>query len=238
MSRLPLRPLSLPRAVRGALLTFALAGCAKADDEAAPAAAAPAAEAPTAPAPFDIARVDKSRQLGSASAKVWFIVGSDFECPFCRAFETEAWPSIQREYVATGKIRVAFMNFPMYMKAPPMHPRSVPAAEVAMCAGAQEKFWQMHDSLFVNQDKWARAAEPMPIWESFAKSLGLDVSAWRNCLTSHATRAMVEQDFARLLPIGVQGTPSFVIGDSLAIVGTAPYAEYKKAIDAALARAR
>jgi protein-disulfide isomerase len=130
------------------------------------------------------------------------------------------------------------MNFPMNMKAPPMHPRSVPSAEVAMCAGAQDKFWQMHDTLFNNQDKWARAADPMPLWESYAKSLGLDSTAWRNCVTTHATRTQVEQDFTRLLRIGVQGTPSFVIGDSLAIVGVASYAEYKKAIEAALARVR
>jgi protein-disulfide isomerase len=214
------------------LLTFALLACAKPDDDAAPAAAA------TPAAPFDIGRVDKARQLGSEGAKVWFIVGSDFECPFCRAFETEAWPSIRRDYVETGKIRVAFMNFPMYMKAPPMHPRSVPAAEVAMCAGAQDKFWPMHDALFASQDAWVRAADPMVMWESYAKSVGLDVAAWRNCVTSHATRTMVEQDFARLRPIGVEGTPSFVIGDSLAIVGTGPYSEFKKAIDAALARAR
>lgn len=222
-----------PRACRGAFLTLALFACAKPDDDAPPAAAAA-----TPAAPFDIARVDKARQLGSESAKVWFIVASDFECPFCRAFETEAWPSIRRDYVETGKIRVAFMNFPMYMKNPPMHPRSVPAAEVAMCAGAQDKFWQMHDVLFANQEKWVRGADPMAIWESYATSVGLDVAAWRACMTAHSTRSMVEQDFARLLPLGVQGTPSFVIGDSLAIVGTGPYPEFKKAIDAALARAR
>src|SRR4051812_28536690 len=98
-----------------ALLTLALAACAKPD------AGAPATTTP--PAPFDIGRVDKARQLGGENAKVWFIVGSDFECPFCREFETQAWPSIQRDYVRTGKVRVAFMNFPMNMKAPPMHPR-------------------------------------------------------------------------------------------------------------------
>ena len=83
-----------------------------------------------------------------------------------------------------------------------------------------------------------RGADPMAIWESYATSVGLDVAAWRACMTAHSTRSMVEQDFARLLPLGVQGTPSFVIGDSLAIVGTGPYPEFKKAIDAALARAR
>jgi protein-disulfide isomerase len=216
-----------------AVLTVALIGCAKPDGSAPPAAAAA-----TPPAAFDLAHVDKSRLMGSETAKVWFIVGSDFECPFCREFEVNAWPSIERDYVRTGKVRVAFMNFPMNLQAPPMHPRSVPSAEVAMCAGAQDKFWPMHDSLFANQEQWTRAADPMPVWESYAKSIGLDTTAWRNCVTSHATRTQVDQDFTRMQRIGVRGTPSFVIGDSLAIVGVAAYAQYKQAIDAALARVR
>jgi protein-disulfide isomerase len=213
-----------------ALLSLALAiGCTKPD--------AQPKQPATPPAPFDLARVDKARQMGSETAKVWFIMGSDFECPFCRAFHDETWPQIERDYVRTGKVRVAFMNFPMNMKSPPMHPRSVPSAEVAMCAGAQDKFWQMHDSLFASQDKWVGAADPMPVWESLAQSLGLDVNAWRNCVTTHATRLQVEQDFSRLVPLGVQGTPSFVIGNVLAIVGASPYSEFRKAIDAALAQA-
>ena len=216
-----------------ALLSLALlAGCAKPD-----ANPQPAAGNPQPAASFDLARVDKARPTGSETAKVWFIMASDFECPFCRSFHDETWPQIERDYVRTGKVRVAFMNFPMNMKAPPMHPRSVPAAEVAMCAAAQDKFWPMHDSLFVTQDKWARAADPMPVWESLATSLGLDANAWRNCVTSHATRLQVEQDFSRLVPLGVQGTPSFVIGNVVAIVGASPYSEFKKAIDDALARA-
>jgi protein-disulfide isomerase len=226
------RPKFMP-SLRGALAALALGvACAKPDGE-----SEAAASAPQPAAPFDLARVDNARQMGSDSARVWFIMGSDFECPFCRAFHHDTWPQIEKEYVRTGKIRVAFMNYPMNKRDPRMHPRSVPSAEVAMCAGAQDKFWQMHDSLFVNQDKWARAADPMPVWESFATSLGLDAAAWRNCVTAHSTRNTVDQDFARLAQIGVGGTPSFVIGDSLSVVGAAPYAEFKKALDAALARA-
>jgi protein-disulfide isomerase len=215
-----------------ALFCVALLACAKQDGD-----PKPSASSPQPAAAFDLARLDNARIAGSTTAKVWFIMGSDFECPFCRAFHDETWPKIEQEYVKTGKLRVAFMNFPMNMRDPRMHPRSVPSAEVAMCAGAQDKFWQMHDSLFFNQDKWTGAADPMPLWESYAKSLGLDATAWRNCVTSHATRDKIDQDFARLAKLGVGGTPSFVIGDSLAVVGAAPYANFEKAIDAALSRA-
>ena len=227
--RLPLSMLNPSRPLALLVLALTVGACSKPEgDPKPPAAAAPA---------FDLARVDKARQMGSESAKVWFIVASDFECPFCQRFERETWPTIEREYVRTGKIRVAFMNFPMNLKAPPMHPRSVPAAEVAMCAGAQDKFWPMHDSLFVNQEKWAQAPDPMPVWESFAKSLGLDTAAWRNCVTTHATRTMVEQDFQRLRPTVNNGTPSFIIGNQLAVVGASPYADFKAALEAALAQA-
>jgi protein-disulfide isomerase len=209
-----------------ALLTLALAGCAKPEDDDAAAAA-------HAPPPFDLNRIDQSRQLGSPTAKVWFIMGSDFQCPYCKAFHDETWGRINEEYVKTGKVRAAFLHHPM-----DFHPRAIPAAEAAMCAGAQDRFWVMHDSLFANQEKWVGAPDPQPIFESLAKSIGLEVDAWRNCVTSHATRTQVEADYLRTKQVGIKGTPSFVIGDSLAIVGAAPFADFKKAIDAALARAK
>lgn len=212
-----------------------LVACSSEKGKDAQASAAP----PTPPPAFDLNRIDKARQMGSESAKVWFIEGSDFECPFCKAFRDETWPRIEEEYVKTGKIRVAFLNHPMNMRPPfQMHPRSVPAAEVAMCAGAQDRFWQMHDSLFATQEKWAQAADPQPIFESLAQSLGLEMESWRNCVKTHATRAMIERDFQRTTEVGINGTPGFVIGDQLAGLGAAPFAEFKKVIDAALARAR
>ena len=211
-------PLTLP-------LTLALSGCAK-PEESDPDPAPP-------PPAFDLKRIDASRQMGSPTAKVWFIVGSDFQCPYCKAFHHDTWKQIETEYVKTGKIRAAFLNHPM-----DFHPRAIPAAEAAMCAGAQDRFWVMHDSLFVNQEKWVDAADPMPVFESLARSIGLDFDPWRNCVTTHATRTMVEADFMRTSQVGIKGTPSFVIGDSLAVVGAAPFSDFKKAIDAALARAR
>jgi protein-disulfide isomerase len=209
-----------------------LVACARPEGEADP---QPAASSPPA---FDLARVDRARQMGSDSAKVWFIMGSDFECPYCRSFHHDTWPQIEREYVRTGKVRVAFMNHPMSLRPPfSMHPRAIPAAEAAMCAGAQDRFWAMHDSLFVNQEKWARGDNPQGIFESYAGALGLQMDQWRNCMTTHATRTMIENDYHRTKQVGIEGTPSFVIGDQLAVVGAAPFADFKKALDDALAKA-
>jgi protein-disulfide isomerase len=222
---------------RSRLLLVALplfVACSRADKSADAQPAQPVTPAPS----FDLARVDRSRQMGSESAKVWFIEGSDFECPWCKRFHDDTWPQIVRDYVNTGKVRVAFMNHPMFLRSGDMHPRSVVAAEAAMCAGAQDRFWQMHDSLFATQDTWANAPSPQPTFERLVQSLGVDLASWRNCMTSHATRPMIEQDFVRTTQAGINGTPGFVIGDSLAVSGAAPYPEFKQAIDAALARKR
>src|SRR6476620_2784115 len=93
------------------IASLLLAACAKPDGGSDTKAAAPAAAVTTPPA-FDLARVDKARQMGSETAKVWFIRGSDFECPWCKRVHDDTLPQIQRDYVQTGKIRVAFMNHP------------------------------------------------------------------------------------------------------------------------------
>lgn len=197
---------------------------------------APAASASATPGAnsqdTSLVRADKARIMGSESARVWFLMSSDFQCPFCRDFHGQTWHRIEKEYVATGKIRAAFVNHPM-----PFHQFAVPAAEAAMCAGKQDKFWPMHDGLFATQDKWVKSGRSQPVFDSLATSLGLRMEDWRSCMATHATRAMVEGDFEKSKNGGVTGTPSFFIGGELAIVGVAPYADFKKAIDAALARA-
>lgn len=195
-------------------------------------ASAPAPATPATPAADPLVRADKARIMGSETAKVWMIVASDFQCPFCRAFHHETWKRIEKDYVATGKIRVAFLNHPMEF-----HRLAIPAAEAAMCAGRQDKFWVMHDSLFTSQDRWVKSPNPQSVFESLAGSVGVDMNEWRTCVTSRAMRPMVEADFARSQSAGVKGTPSFIIGDVLAVVGAAPYEDFRSAIDAALARA-
>src|SRR3954468_24814541 len=70
-----------------------LVACSSADKASTAQASAPAAPPPA----FDLARIDKARQMGSETAKVWFIEGSDFECPFCKAFRDQTWPRIEQE---------------------------------------------------------------------------------------------------------------------------------------------
>jgi protein-disulfide isomerase len=224
--------------LRRFLLTLCLptaAACAGKPDatgEARTPAAPVTATAAPATADSSLIRADKARIQGSDSAKVWFIMASDFQCPFCRAFHDETWPRIEKDYVATGKIRVAFVNHPM-----PGHQFAMPAAEAAMCAAKQDRFWPMHDKLFQTQETWVKSANPQAIFDSLATSVGVRMDDWRSCVTTHATRGMIDADFDRTAQGGVTGTPGFFIGGQLAVVGAEPYGTFRRALDAAIAQA-
>jgi protein-disulfide isomerase len=190
-----------------------------------------AAAAPVA-VDSELVRADRARIQGSEKAKVWLVMASDFECPYCRAFHDGAYQQILKDYVATGKVRVAFLNHPGSM-----HVHAMVSAEAAMCAATQDHFWPMHDALFTTQDHWAALTDPMPVFDSLATSLELGMVDWRACMTSHKTRPMIEADHAKSKASGVSGTPTFFIANKLAIVGAEPYATFRAALDSALAHA-
>lgn len=177
-------------------------------------------------------RADKARIQGSENAKVWMVIASDFQCPYCRAFHDDAYKQILKNYVAPGKIRVAYLNHPGTM-----HVHGVVSAEAAMCAATQDRFWPMHDALFTTQDEWAQLKDPLPVFDSLATSLQLRMADWRSCMTSHKTRPLIDSDNAKSIAAGVDGTPTFFIANKLAVKGLAPYATYRAALDSALAQA-
>lgn len=193
----------------------------------------PASLAPgQAAAPTDSALViaDQARTRGASSAPLWMIIISDFQCPYCKQWHDETWPSIDHDYVATGKLRVAYVNFPLSI-----HPFAKPAAEAAMCAAVQDKFWPVQDALFKSQDEWVASGNPRPKFEAIATAAGVDVTKWKACMDSHRTMPLIEADYDKAASAGVQSTPSFFIGNE-ALAGAAPYAQFKTIIDRQLAR--
>src|SRR5690349_6195616 len=87
------------------------------------------------------------RIRGSASAPVTVYEMSDFQCPYCREFALNTFPAIDSAYVATGRVRWAFVNFPLTS----IHHNAAAAAEVALCAAQQGGFWRVHDLLYQHQ---------------------------------------------------------------------------------------
>jgi len=171
--------------------------------------------------------------IGSPSAPLEVIEFADFECPSCGQFATLTEPDVRSKLVNTGKIRVRFMDFPL-----PMHKNTWDASLAAACANDQGKFWQMHDALFQNQDKWngEETSRPRPIIANLAQGIGLDMAKYNACMDSEAHRAQIQATLLEAERRQVNSTPTFVIGDKL-VPGALPYDKFKELVDAELAKA-
>jgi protein-disulfide isomerase len=220
------------------LITLVLA-CARANgtQQNAESAATARSDTPTVAVPAiqkdsDDVKADLARIQGSPTANVWVIEVSDFQCPFCRQWHEETYQKLRDEFVKTGKVRLAYVNFPLAQ-----HKYALPAAEAAMCAGVQGKFWEMHDALFTNQAKWETLPSPGPFFESLARAAGVDVAKWRQCVESRKMTPLILADQDRARVAGAASTPSFMIGDKL-LVGTQPIENLRSAIDSALAKSK
>lgn len=170
-----------------------------------------------------------ARTKGSTSAPVTVYEMSDFQCPYCARFALDIFPTLDAEYIQTGKIRWIFVNFPL-----PMHPNATPAAEVAMCAARQGKFWPVHDLIFRNQKTWAPLTAPAEYFLTFADSASLNRSAFQECLSADATLAEVKSDAEAAVRSGAKSTPSFYIEGGI-MAGAQPLAVFRPILDSVYA---
>jgi protein-disulfide isomerase len=136
---------------------------------------------------------------GPVDAALTLVEYGDFECPYCGA----AYAVIEDVRLKMGQsLRFVYRHFPL----PQVHPHAVQAAEAAEAAGAQRRFWPMHDMLFENQQALDRGSLLL-----YATRLQLDVEAFTRDLVSHAHKPSVERDFMGGVRSGVNGTPTFFI---------------------------
>jgi protein-disulfide isomerase len=160
---------------------------------------------------------------GSSDAKVTIVEFSDFECPFCqRAFQTVK--KVEETY--GDNVRIAYKQNPL-----PFHSHAHLAAEAALAAGEQGRFWQMHDLLFTNREHLERAD-----LERYAGELNLSMSAFKGALDSHKFNDQIIRDQAEASRFGAQGTPHFFI-NGRRLVGAQPFESFKAIIDEQLRRA-
>jgi len=191
----------------------------------------PAAATVVAAQDSSITRADVARTDGSANAPVWVIIASDYQCPYCKEWHDRTYPALHNEFVKTGKVRVAYVNFPLGM-----HAQAWPSAEAAMCAGAQGKFWEMHDAIFDNQKRWASGPSPATVFDSLARTTGVDMARWRECVAKGVTKPLIQADYERAQGAGVRSTPSILIGNEL-LAGAHPIEGMRPFLDSALVRA-
>jgi protein-disulfide isomerase len=138
--------------------------------------------------------------VGSPNAPILLVEYGDYQCPFCGAAHAE----VKRLLKVLGEqIGYVFRHFPLTQ----VHPYALQAAEAAEAAGAQGQFWEMHDTLFENQD-----ALDLPSLVSYAEALNLDVHQFTRDLQEHRFLDRIRRcDFMDGVRSGVNGTPTFFI---------------------------
>jgi protein-disulfide isomerase len=151
---------------------------------------------------------------------------SDFQCPYCKQFAVETFPLLERDYVATGKIRWVFINFPLTS----VHQHASAAAELALCAAKQQGFWRVHDLLFQHQETWAPLKEAGPFFVSLADSAGLSKQTLLTCLESPETLNAVRADAEGAARSGATSTPTFYIEGGL-LEGALPVKVFRQVLD-------
>ena len=105
------------------------------------------------------------------------------------------------------KLHIIFREFPLV----PTHKHALTAASAAEAAGLQGKFWPMHDLIYEHQAEWKKEFNVRPIFEGYAKQIGLDVERYKRDMDSDLVAQRIFQDGKRGHSLGVKGTPTVFI---------------------------
>jgi protein-disulfide isomerase len=165
----------------------------------------------------------KEFAIGRPDAPLTMVEFTDLQCPYCRQYATTTFDQIKRDWIDTGRLRYVSRDFPL-----DFHPLAMQAARAARCAGEQGRFWEMRMNLMRN----ANLLSSDYITKT-AGDLKLDSKAFATCAASTKFDAEIQADMQEGLRIGVEGTPTFVIGRTAGssvegpmIVGALPYAQF------------
>jgi protein-disulfide isomerase len=206
--------------------------------------AQPAAQAPqptSTPAPPRVYEIETEGypSLGPEDAPITIVEFSDYQCPYCYRWHVQVYEALLAAY--PGQIRFVYRNFPLNF-----HQNAFASAEAALCAGDQNAYWQFHDLLFDNHplvNNQTGAVLDQATYNQFAAGLGLDVTSFEECMTSHKYQQFILDDmaYANSLPFdsngeaAVGGTPTFFI-NGYRLGGAYPIEYFKEIIDAELAK--
>lgn len=152
--------------------------------------------------------------LGDEDAPIVFYEFADFQCPHCRDFTTGIGKDIKRDYLASGKAKLVWVN------ATFIGAESEDASEAALCASDQGLFWPVHDYIFANQSPLQnQGGFSVDRLAEMTVKAGGDEQAFRACMSSDEKLDIIAADRSLLTESGVERTPSFLVGD-LMIVGS------------------
>ena len=176
--------------------------------------------------------IEGSPVLGDANASIAIVEFADYQCPFCGRHSSQTLPQVMDEYVKSGKVQYIYKDFPLES----LHPLAMKAAEAARCAGEENKYWEMHDRLYKNQQ-----ALDVNELQGHATVLGLDAPKFQQCLDSGKYTAQIRENMQEGQKYGVRGTPAFFLGKIdpkeskvkavTMLSGAQPYTAFQQALD-------
>lgn len=178
--------------------------------------------------------------VGSDSAPVTIVEYFRFDCPHCQEFAKEVEPQLEKDYIASGKLRIEFR--PMALDSSSSS-NLLNASEAALIAGDQGHFWEYYDLVFANMSRGFSIAN----LKEYAADLGLDTTAFNSALDSGKYKDQIVNETNEAIKVGVDATPTFFIGKTSdmkslsvpfpnqnrlgGVQTTNPYAPFKAAID-------
>jgi cyclophilin family peptidyl-prolyl cis-trans isomerase/protein-disulfide isomerase len=161
--------------------------------------------------------------IGDVDAPVSIIEYSDFQCPYC----STAAPELERfQADFADQVNFVFRHFPLTS----IHDRAMPASKAAEAAGAQGKFFEMHDLLFANQAVWGAAGYTIEQFDTWvtdqAKTLGLNTAQFTKDYTSKEIETKLNLAYTEATEtIGLSGTPSvFIVINGVPYMAPSDYA--------------
>ena len=187
------------------------------------------------PQPFSPQQVsvEGSPVRGNPQAKVTLVEFSDRQCPFCVRHYRQTFPDLVKNYIDTGKVRYVAREFPLTN----LHKEAERASQAALCAGRQDKYWEMRELIFENPEKLTDDD-----LASYAQAVGADPEPWKACMKSDVYARKVATDLKDGGRLGINGTPAFAVGltdpddpntfrATKLIEGAYPYEAFQEAID-------
>ncbi len=182
--------------------------------------------------------------MGDPNAPIKIEEFSDFQCPYCERFHEETEPLLRQYYIDTGKVQFTYRSMGNWVSGNigGGKTESQDAALGAYCAGEQNKFWEMHASLFGNvlgEDAGSFTDKRI---EAIAATIdGLDTNQFNSCYESGKYKDRVQQDFNDGTAAGVNGTPGFIVTYTVngvtktrKIDGAQPFSVFQQELEAAL----
>lgn len=167
--------------------------------------------------------------MGSTANSVTLTEYGDYQCPGCGAY----YPTVKQVVdLYKDRVQFQFRNLPLSE----IHQHAIAGARAAEAANKQGKFWEMHDLLYENQQLWSESNNTMPLFDSYAKQLGMDSKKFDQDYSSKAVNDLINADLTAFKKTGnPKATPTFFLNGKKINPDNSVDA-FQKLLDAALAK--